>query len=190
MVALSALLAVSLSIITWRAKESATTNPAGECHLSASQGEKAVKYLKQEGLYGSLGEAMRAARYGIKWTERASLPNARGAYAAANPAQSFYSCFTPEGLHVADSSQADKAWRMELKLRSVGYGARQREVGAGRLSADGTRIEYRREVGEGQKAVGGGQKAEGRRRKAEGRRQAGSICNRQPSILNHRMVCQ
>jgi FG-GAP repeat len=126
-----------------------------EHHLPTMQGEKAAEYLKREGLDASLGEAMRRARYDVRWADRTSLPGEQGAYAASNPAQQFYSHFTPDGLRMGDSSQAETAWQMELKLRSMGYGGRQQSVSAGQLKASGNRIEYKREVGSRHQAVGG-----------------------------------
>ena len=112
------------------------------------QGEKAIEKLKEQGLYASLQEAMRAARYAINWSEESSLPDRRGAYGAVNPAQQYTSYFMPDGLHLGDASQADKAWRLEMRLQSVGYGRRLRPVSAAQLSAADRRIEYARTVGD------------------------------------------
>jgi hypothetical protein len=116
--------------------------------LPKLQGEKAIEKLKEQGLYASLQEAMLAARYTINWSEESTLPDRRGAYRAVNPAQQYASYFTPDGLHLGDASQADKAWRLEMRLQSVGYGRRLRPVSAAQLSAAGRRIEYARTVGD------------------------------------------
>src|SRR5687767_8482664 len=44
--------------------------------------EEAISYLKQQGLYASLGEAMRSARYGVHWTEHTPWKDAPGAFYA------------------------------------------------------------------------------------------------------------
>ena len=78
------------------------------------QGEKALAYLKEHGLDASLRDALHNSQYGIRWVEKSSLPGQTPAFAAANPAQEFYSHFTPEALHLADSSSPERAWRLQL----------------------------------------------------------------------------
>ncbi len=122
-------------------------------HRSPARTEVEKVPLQQQALDASMGEALRHARYDIKWAERSSLPAEQSAYGASNPAQSFYSHFTPDGLHLADSSRPDKAWQMRLNVDSVGYGTRQQSVSDGRLTASGNRIEYSRDLTATQSAI-------------------------------------
>ena len=107
--------------------------------MPALQGAAATSYLKQQGLYGSLGKAVEAARYAI----RPVTGEAAGQeYVAQNPAQGIRASFSPAGLELSGDS-----WRSSWRLRSIGYGRRQAAVGPARLASSGNRVELRRRAG-------------------------------------------
>jgi hypothetical protein len=119
------------------------------------QDEKAVEQLKQQGLYGSLQEAVAATRYQIRWEDQPALRQAPASYHAPNPAQRMNAYFTPEGFHLApqresrDAADLDRAsdqpaWQAEMKLIGYGYGESLATVGPAELIAKDNRIEYRR----------------------------------------------
>jgi hypothetical protein len=114
--------------------------------MPALRGEAATEYLKKQGLYGSLGEAMEAARYGVYPSSPREGKKLEEAFYADNPEQSWRAGFTPEGLTLHGSPACGASWEFRMRLRSAGYGERQMAVSAGRLSAKGARIEYERAV--------------------------------------------
>ena len=107
------------------------------CFLAAAQrmpalhGSDATTYLKQQGVYNSLGEAVASAMYGVR-------PDGMG-FAESNPRHEFVARFTGAGLEIDGDG-----WRSSWRLRSVGYGERQVAAKPARLEADGRRIELRR----------------------------------------------
>jgi hypothetical protein len=111
--------------------------------MPSLRGEAATEYLKQQGLYSSLGEAAKAARYGVY----TSSPSRGEAFYADNPGQRWRAGFTPDGLSLRAGSTRGVDWEFGMRLRSAGYGERQMAVSAGRLSAKGPRLEYERAVG-------------------------------------------
>ena len=114
--------------------------------MSALRGEAATEYLKKQGLYGSLGEAVMAARYGVYSSSPREGEKLEEAFYADNPEQSWRAGFTPEGLTLRGSPACGAGWEFRMRLRSAGYGERQMAVSTGRLSAKGARIEYERAV--------------------------------------------
>ncbi len=100
------------------------------------RGESAIAQLKGQGSYGSLQEAMRAARYGATWANQTPLK--QGAYHAANPAQRFDAYFTPQGVQVF-TGQAG----VSLKPSGIGYGARLRKIEAGEMRTNNSRVEIK-----------------------------------------------
>ena len=110
------------------------------------RGEAAAEYLKQQGLYGSLGEAVKVARYGVYPSSPREGEERGEAFYADNPDQSWRAVFTPDGLTLRGGSASGAGWEFMMKLRSAGYGERQMAVSAGRLIAKGSRIEYERTV--------------------------------------------
>ena len=108
------------------------------------QGEAAITQLKQQGQYEALTRAIETMRYRVQPTTRA------GVYTALNPAHGFRAEFAPAGVQLADADGA--AWRLGLRLRSVGYGTRQTMVSPGTPHADGQRLELRRTIS-GQSAI-------------------------------------
>ena len=109
--------------------------------LPALSGEAAIEHLKQQGQYESLAEAMRMARYSVHESS-----GGNGEFYANNAAQQYQAAFSPEGVEVRAAGESKSGWRVGLKLRSVGYGARQLVVGEGRLNASGNRVEYERSI--------------------------------------------
>ena len=137
-----ALLALSCALLVaglWR-WEAGRTAPAAQ-PLPNLQGEAAREYLQQEGLYASLGEAVRAARYSVN--PSAHTPLGAGAYAAPNPEQRLTAYFTPGEMRLA--GRAGKGgWQFGMRLRGYGYGDQLLAVTPGALTAAGNRIEYAR----------------------------------------------
>ncbi|MGH9755500.1 MAG: FG-GAP repeat protein, partial [Blastocatellia bacterium] len=107
----------------------------------ALQGEAAFNHLKEQGLHGSLQEAVTAARYGFY-----QEPKQRGEWLADNPAQRLSARLTPDGLQVVTGGDEGRSHRLGMKLRSAGYGERQMAAKAGRLTAGGDRAEIHYEL--------------------------------------------
>src|SRR5262249_59087410 len=104
----------------------------------------ALNHLKGQGLYGSLQEAMTAARYGFS-----QEPKQGGDWLADNPAQRLSARLTPDGLQVVTGGDEGGSHRLGIKLRSAGYGERQMTAKAGRLTsvfAGGARAEIHHEL--------------------------------------------
>jgi FG-GAP repeat len=109
--------------------------------LPALQGEVALNHLKEQGLYGSLQEAVAAARYGFY-----QEPKRSGDWRANNPAQRLSARLTPDGLQVVTGGDGGRSHRLGIRLRSAGYGERQMAAKAGRLTAGGARAEIHYEL--------------------------------------------
>ena len=140
-----------------RARSSAPARAANSpsAALPALQGEKAVKQLKERGLYNSLQEAMAAARYELRWEDQPALRRLPPSYRAPNPAQRLNAYFNSQGLHLAPQRTSSEAaglnrasdeveWQAGMRLAGYGYGESLSPVGPGELMAKGNRIEYRR----------------------------------------------
>jgi hypothetical protein len=111
------------------------------------RGEAAAEYLKHQGLYNSLCEAVKAARYDVYPSSPRQGEKLGEAFHAGNPRQRWRAGFTPDGLTLRGGEAPGARWEFGMKLRSAGYGERQIAVGAGRLNVKGPRIEYERAVG-------------------------------------------
>jgi hypothetical protein len=109
--------------------------------LPVLQREAALNHLKEQGQYGSLQEAVAAARYGLY-----QEPKQSGAWLADNHAQRLRVRFKPDGLQVETRGDGGRSHRLGMKLRSAGYGERQIAAKAGRLTANGARAEIRHEL--------------------------------------------
>jgi FG-GAP repeat len=114
--------------------------PAANSPLPILQGTLAVDHLKEQGLYGSLQEAVAAARYGVYKVSTDS-----GEWLADNPAQQLRARFTTAGLQL-DAPGDGRAHRFAMSLRSAGYGNRQIAARAGPVTASGGRAEIRHEL--------------------------------------------
>ena len=118
--------------------------PAANSPLPVLQGTLAVNHLEEQGLYGSLQEAVAAARYGVYQVSTDSSE-----WLADNPAQQLRARFTTAGLQL-DSAGDGGAHRFAMRLRSAGYGDRQITAAAGRLTASGARAEIRHDLQPGE----------------------------------------
>ena len=107
----------------------------------ALQGEAALNQLKEQGLYGSLQEAVAAARYGFY-----QAPNQSDGWSVDNPAQRLRARFTTDGLQVETGGDGAQSHHLGMKMRSAGYGERQTATIAGPLTANGARAEIRRQL--------------------------------------------
>jgi predicted amidohydrolase len=132
-------LMLSLGLLRLWLPSSTTGGP-----LPALQGEAALNHLKGQGLYGSLQEAVTAARYGFY-----QEPKRSGEWLAYNPAQRLSARLTPDGLQVVTGSDEGRTQRLGMKLRSAGYGERLMAAKAGRpasISDGGDRAEIHHEL--------------------------------------------
>jgi hypothetical protein len=111
----------------------------------ALQGEAALNHLKEQGLYGSLQEAVTAARYGFY-----QEPKRSDDWLADNPAQRLSARLTPDGLQVVTGGDEGRSHRLGMKLRGAGYGERRMAAKAGRLTAIGARAEIHYELPQSQ----------------------------------------
>ncbi|MEW6125519.1 MAG: HYR domain-containing protein [Acidobacteriota bacterium] len=105
----------------------------------------AVEYLKQNGEYDSLMEAVNAAQYHI--FEMPQQQSKKQSLIANNPAQRFSARFAPERIEIvtADRNSPESA-PLSLRLQSYGYGERQMQLGAGEMTATDNRLEIKRTV--------------------------------------------
>jgi hypothetical protein len=133
-------LLLSLGLLRLLLPASTTGGP-----LPALQGEAALTHLKGQGLYGSLQEAVTAARYGFN-----QEPKRRGDWQAYNPAQRLSARLTPDGLQIVTGGEEGRTHRLGMKLRSAGYGERQIAAKAGRLTASGAQAEIHHELSQSQ----------------------------------------
>src|SRR5262245_35167537 len=122
-----------LGLLRLRPPASTTGGP-----LPALQGEAALSHLNEQGLYGSLQEAVAAARYGFYQASKQS-----GDWLVDNHAQRLRARFKPDGLQVETRGDGGSSHRLGMKLRSAGYGERQIAAKTGRLTASGARAEIR-----------------------------------------------
>src|SRR5262245_42173014 len=109
-----------------------TVAPAN--HLPNLQGQAAFEYLKQEGLYGSLTDAMAAARYNAD-------PLAPGAYQFSNPSQGLRATFGSSGARIT-SSKGGRDRELTFKLIGYGYGSRRTGLDSQNIVARQNRIEH------------------------------------------------
>ncbi|MBO0797257.1 MAG: FG-GAP repeat protein [Blastocatellia bacterium] len=111
----------------------------------ALQGEAALNHIKGQGEYGSLQEAVTAARYGFH-----QYPKGKDDWLANNPAQRLNARLTTGGLDIATEGDEGRGRRLGMKLCSAGYGERQMATKTGRLIADGARAEIHHELPQSQ----------------------------------------
>jgi hypothetical protein len=101
--------------------------------LPELRGQAAVEHLKQEGIYASLAEAVKASLYKAE-----ALPSG-DAYRFSNPAQGFRATFTPSGARVASSRGGRE---LAIKPIAYGYGRRMTRLDSQKIGARGNRIEH------------------------------------------------
>ena len=139
------LLVLMVCFVIWQKAEGRTE---ASTTMPALRGEEAVGYLKQQGLYGSLSEAMSAARYSVQWSKNTPWKESVGAYYANNPAQQMTAFFTPQGIHLqAKTAQDKQGWKVDMKLSAYGYGEELTTVAAGEVKVEGNRVEITRQNG-------------------------------------------
>jgi uncharacterized RmlC-like cupin family protein len=139
------LLVLLVCLVVWQKAEGRAQ--AGTTSL-ALRNEEAVSYLKQQGLYGSLSEAMTAARYSVQWSKNTPWKESKGAFYANNPAQQMTAFFTPRGIHLqAKTAHNKESWKVGLRLSAYGYGEELETVDAGEVKVEGNRAEIRRQNG-------------------------------------------
>jgi hypothetical protein len=120
---------------------SANAASAGQ-PLPALQGQPAVDYLKEHGLYNRLHESIETSQYELEQLPQSRLAGMGAAYQANNPAQHLQASFSSEQMLLEPvSCGGTRHWQAGLKLRGVGYGARLNAVTTGRLRASGNRVD-------------------------------------------------
>ena len=111
--------------------------------LPAMQGQPAVDYLKEHGMYDRLHESIEASRYQLERLPLGHWAGKGATYRANNPAQHLQASFSDEQMRLQPvQGRGRPHWQMGLKLRGVGYGAQLNAVTAGPLRAIGNRVEY------------------------------------------------
>jgi len=104
------------------------------------EGAQAREYLEKTDDGRSLAQAVTAARFGLKWQERSpfeSLTNLRsptnlslsnsGGYLGMSHVQNLKAWFDDKGVTIRPTlaeAERDKGWRLGMRLKSYGYGAR------------------------------------------------------------------
>src|SRR5262245_46697883 len=111
-------------------KTVAPANPLPEL-----SGQAAVEHLKQEGLYGSLTEAVAAARYNAD-----PLPSP-DYYEFSNPSQGIRATLGSSGARIT-MSKGGPAHKLIFKLIGYGYGSRRTAVYSQNIVASRNRIEH------------------------------------------------
>ncbi|MFN0123257.1 MAG: putative Ig domain-containing protein [Blastocatellia bacterium] len=142
---LACLLAMSLLAIGV-ARRAGRTAVAGETTLN---GAAAIEKLKNDGTYDSLNAAVQATRY-------AAQPLAGGGWETSNPAQQINATYDEGAIRLRPAHAKDDtapAWRAGLKLTGYGAGGAMSTVDAGAVSANGSRVEIRRAIGNDPRAV-------------------------------------
>jgi len=116
-------------------KNSVPTNrPASSLALS---GENAIRHLKENGEYESLGAAVTEARYEADLSGEAAT--------AENHANRMHASFSPDGL-VLESTAPNANWKSRWRLQNLGHGNQQATLGSGDVQTDGGRVTIKRSV--------------------------------------------
>ncbi len=133
----------------WQQRQPGVERQPAATLPNAAGGKKAINYLKEQGLYASLGEAMQRARYSVTAiTNAPAFVGAGEVWQAANPAQQYSVFFTSNGVHLAAQHNRDSAngWHVGLHLQGIGYGENVQPVAAGTAPAANARFEIVRTV--------------------------------------------
>ncbi|MBN1140151.1 MAG: FG-GAP repeat protein [Anaerolineae bacterium] len=91
-------------------------------------------------------ERIRQSEYQVTWQELTYLDDVAAAYQAPNRTQNLRTYFTAQGIRMIPRVWDGQAppWEWGLALSAYGYAGREQETVAAALSANGSRIEYRR----------------------------------------------
>lgn len=95
-------------------------------------GDEAKDFLKEQGLYQSLGEAMEAAKYSIYPAKSSPFENQNALY-ASNPRQAFSTYFSTNGVHIVSESPGNK-WKIGMNLERIGHGEDLQTVESGEMN--------------------------------------------------------
>src|SRR5437660_2404787 len=116
------------------------------------QGEAAVDYLKEQGIYQQLRASIEATNYELTRAPQtgnsptSTTKHSPEVYLASNPAQKLSAQFSAEEVRL-ESSQGE-AKEAVLKLRGYGYGKNMLALSAGSTRVAGSRVEISRTVEE------------------------------------------
>src|SRR5215203_1358558 len=120
--------------------KSKSSSPANHAASSTDlSGESAIRHLKENGDYESLGAAVEAARYAADRSEESIF--------AENYANNMRAEFSPEGL-VLESSDPNANWRSRWRLQNLEHGSQRMAANSGEVETDGNRITIKRRVTE------------------------------------------
>ncbi len=133
--ALTALAAMIFSVVLLKNNQHAQDRAAID--LPVLQGEGAIDYLKKDGSFESLSEAVAAARYSVDRNEKGA--------SADNDANDLHMNFTADGLRL-NSTFNEKNWNSNWSLKSFGYGDNQKIAAKGDLQTNGNRVELKRDT--------------------------------------------
>ena len=99
--------------------------------MPSLQGAQAREYLEERGEYQSLMQAVTAARFGLKWQERSPFGDEGEGYLGMSHVQNLNAWFGSEGVTIRPTlpeEERDKAWRLGMRLKAYGYGARLQDA--------------------------------------------------------------
>ena len=109
------------------------SRPARVAALPPLEGEKAISYLKEEGVYSSLEEALKSVSYRIE--------SDGGSCRASNPAQGYRAVFKSGETVLTPSHASAQPWQLGLEITGFGYGTRTHSVLPGPMITRANRIE-------------------------------------------------
>ena len=108
--------------------------------MPALRGEEAIEHLKEQGIYGSLQEAMAAVRYQAQWQTSPRLQGVGPSYEFKNANNNLLAYVTSEGLEVTSLGETPKAWRLGLRFKDYGYGEDHSLATPGEVTAENNRV--------------------------------------------------
>ena len=133
------LILLSGCLLAWPATRSSHRGtPFNGCRSSA---EGAASFFKQQGAYSSIAEAMAAARYGVYDSRHTIYSRPGEQFYANNPAQGYRAFFSDNKMRLSIRKGAANPLAVTMELSGYGYGDDLVQIGAGRLTATGNRVE-------------------------------------------------
>jgi hypothetical protein len=106
------------------------------------RGDKATDYLKQQGLYSSLQEAMAATRYQAEWQSPVAPDGSGGAYELRNEAHSLRAYVSTTGFQVGSlGGDRQRSWQLGMRLKGYGYGNNLSSITTGEIAANQNRVQ-------------------------------------------------
>jgi len=132
-------LALLVTFGIWNLCYPGSTSSVG---ASSLKGDAALQLLKEQGLYDSLREAVKAAAYNVREDREK-----RGLWRSSNEANGLRAEFNSEGVRVEVTGSAGQLHRVGLTLRGIGYGKRALAIApTGSITGKQNRIEITRSM--------------------------------------------